>query len=88
MEPTLAGGVVITVANAGRIPPELLPHVFDPFRGGGRTSGRHDGLGLGLYIVQQIVHAHRGTIEARNEGERRIAFCVTLPRRSQDVVEH
>ena len=71
----------LVVANEGRIAPELLPSLFDPFRGGERTRARHEGLGLGLYIVQQIVQAHRGRIEvqAADEGNRTV-FTVTLPR--------
>ncbi|CAN7216159.1 hybrid sensor histidine kinase/response regulator [Acidovorax delafieldii] len=73
--------VSITVANGGTIPPELLPHLFDPFRGGEREPGRHQGLGLGLFIAHQIVRAHRGTIEARSQ-DNVTTFQVTLPRHS------
>jgi two-component system, sensor histidine kinase and response regulator len=75
-----AHAVVLTVTNAGHIAPDLLARIFDPFRGGERLPGRHDGLGLGLYIVQQIMHAHHGTIAARCEEGRRIVFRVELPR--------
>jgi two-component system, sensor histidine kinase and response regulator len=71
--------VRVTVSNAGVIPPELLPRVFDPFRREERQPGRQDGLGLGLYIVQQIALAHGGTITVESAAER-TAFCVTLPR--------
>ncbi|MDB5806651.1 MAG: chemotaxis protein CheY [Betaproteobacteria bacterium] len=67
------------VANAGQIPPELLAHIFDPFRRGSREAGPADGLGLGLYIVQQIVAAHRGKIEVQSDAGR-TAFSVRLPR--------
>src|SRR5579871_6044289 len=53
---THAQEVVLSVSNAGTIPPDLLPQLFDPFRGAQR-QGRSEGLGLGLYIVQQIVLA-------------------------------
>jgi two-component system, sensor histidine kinase and response regulator len=79
--------VVVTFANAGFIPPDLLEHMFDPFRGGERSPGKHDGLGLGLYIVQQIVHAHHGEVEATCEDGRRIVFRVELPRGVRDVIE-
>lgn len=71
--------VSITVSNGGTIPPGLLPHLFDPFRGGEREPGRHQGLGLGLFIAHQIVRAHHGTIEARSHNDV-TTFRVTLPR--------
>ena len=71
--------VSITVYNGGTIPPGLLPHLFDPFRGGEREPGRHQGLGLGLFIAHQIVRAHHGTIEARSHNDV-TSFRVTLPR--------
>ncbi len=73
--------VRLHVANGGVIAPELLPHIFDPFRG--RSQGaRSDGLGLGLYIVQQIVWAHGGTLQVCSE-HGRTAFTVELPRQAQ-----
>ena len=79
--------VVLAVANAGQIPADVLAHIFDPFRGGERSPGRHGGLGLGLYIVHQIVEAHHGTVEARCEGDANIVFRVELPRGMRDVIE-
>lgn len=73
----------LTVRDEGRgISPEFLPHVFDRFRQEDSTSRRgHSGLGLGLAIVQQLVTAHDGIIEARSEGEGLGAtFTVSLPR--------
>lgn len=71
--------VSITVSNGGTIPPELMPHLFDAFRGGKRDPGRHQGLGLGLFIAHQIVRAHRGAIEAKSQ-DNVTTFRVTLPR--------
>jgi two-component system sensor histidine kinase/response regulator len=42
-------------------------------------SGRSDGLGLGLYIVAQIVQAHGGTVDVKT-GDGDTAFYVRLPR--------
>ena len=72
--------VSITVSNSGRIPPEALPHVFDPFAAARRPRSRHEGLGLGLYIVRQIVAAHGGEIGVHVEQEARTVFRLTLPR--------
>jgi two-component system, sensor histidine kinase and response regulator len=72
--------IVLSVENGGSIPPDILPHIFDPFRGGNRESGRGEGLGLGLYIVEQLVHAHEGKIEVDSGNTPRTTFRVTLPR--------
>ncbi len=71
--------VTFAVKNAGTIAPDILPHLFDPFRGGQRHSGRGAGLGLGLYIVSQIVQAHDGRVEVQTGGGE-TAFHVRLPR--------
>ncbi|MEO8004575.1 MAG: hybrid sensor histidine kinase/response regulator [Betaproteobacteria bacterium] len=71
--------ILLSVANAGTIPDEVLPRIFDPFRGGERLPGQNEGLGLGLYIVQQIVHAHRGSIAVDSDNGR-TTFRVTIPR--------
>ena len=72
--------VVLVVKNAGTIPPAILPHLFDPFRGGQRKPGRGEGLGLGLYIVSQIVQAHDGVVEIETGDGNETAFHVRLPR--------
>jgi signal transduction histidine kinase len=76
-----ADAVSILVANRGRIPAELLPHIFEPFRGALRTEGGGERLGLGLYIVQEIVRAHRGSVSVRSGEDQRTVFTVLLPRR-------
>jgi two-component system sensor histidine kinase/response regulator len=73
--------VLLSVCNAGRIPPELLPQLFDPFRGAQRQAGRSEGLGLGLYIVQQIVLAHQGRVDVQSDETNRTLFTVRVPRR-------
>ncbi len=72
--------VVLTVANPGTIPPDILPQLFDPFRGAQRQTGRTEGLGLGLYIVQQIVTAHGGTVDVESGTRGRTEFRVRIPR--------
>lgn len=74
--------VVLSVRNTGSIAPDVLPHVFDPFRRG-QQLGPHTGLGLGLYIVQQIVHAHRGWIEVESGVTKHTVFRVSVPRRTE-----
>lgn len=66
-------------ANAdGPIPPEAFPSLFDPFARGGRGS-RGEGLGLGLFIVDQIAKAHGGDVRVRSD-EGGTTFTVRLPR--------
>lgn len=77
---------ILTVSNAGSIPESALPHIFDPFRGGQQRPLRNEGLGLGLFIVQQIVHAHRGRIDARSEGGF-TQFQITIPRGRNESIQ-
>ena len=78
------GEVRVVVRNEGAIPPELLPRIFDPFRGG-RTPTRSRGLGLGLFITQQLVEAHGGRITVESSAAAGTAFTVTLPRSAEAV---
>ena len=80
----LPGTVALDVANGGTIAPELLPYLFDPFRGRQDTPGRNQGLGLGLFIAQQIVRAHQGNIQVTSE-DGATRFRVELPRVSRDA---
>ena len=75
-----AESISFSVANSGTIPDELRDHLFDPFRGGQRPAGRSEGLGLGLYIVYQIVKAHRGTVTVDTGRDNRTVFRVEVPR--------
>lgn len=72
--------VVFSVVNDGTIAPERQSSLFDPFKNGHHRVGRSEGLGLGLYIVQQIVTAHAGHIDVQTERDRRTVFRVHLPR--------
>jgi sigma-B regulation protein RsbU (phosphoserine phosphatase) len=74
--------VLLAVHNQGKpIPPELMPHIFEPFRRGPQSSRTaKTSYGLGLYIVQEIVHAHGGTIEVFSNIEEGTTFSVRLPR--------
>jgi signal transduction histidine kinase len=74
-----AGSVAIRVKNHGTVPPELLPHVFEPFRRD--SNSRREGLGLGLFIVHQLVRAHGGEIEIASADEH-TTVRVRLPRQS------
>lgn len=73
--------VRLEVHNQGEpIPAELLSDLFEPFRRGMARGRSPSGLGLGLYIVQQISTAHGGTVEVRSTREEGTVFTVRLPR--------
>ncbi|HTQ43749.1 MAG TPA: response regulator [Polyangiaceae bacterium] len=77
--------VVVRVRDDGQgVPPQFLPHIFEPFRqADASTTRRHGGLGLGLAIVKQLVEAHGGTISARSDGEGKgTTFTVEIPARA------
>jgi two-component system sensor histidine kinase/response regulator len=76
--------VIVRVHNAGTIPPEALAHLFEPFRS--RGEGSSAGLGLGLYVVKQMVEAHGGSVtvhSSTNEGTR---FELAIPRVASSAV--
>jgi PAS domain S-box-containing protein len=76
------GWCEIEVADTGAgIAPEFLPHVFERFRqADSSATRRHGGLGLGLWLVQELVRAHGGTIRAASDGINRGAtFTIQLP---------
>jgi two-component system sensor histidine kinase/response regulator len=65
----------VSISNDGVIAPEVRATMFDPFRA---RSGARKGLGLGLFIAQEVAHAHGGHIDVRShDGE--TTFVVTLP---------
>jgi PAS domain S-box-containing protein len=71
--------VRLEVRNGGVIPADVMPSIFDPFRRATDRARGGSGLGLGLYITQQIALAHGGTIAAESRDER-TRFVVELPR--------
>jgi two-component system, sensor histidine kinase and response regulator len=70
--------VLLSVHNGGHISAEKMDSLFDPFRRG--DNARHDGLGLGLYIVDQIVRAHGGATRVESSEQTGTTFTMVLPR--------
>lgn len=56
------------------IPPETLPHIFEPF-----YSTKDQGIGLGLSIVHRIIQEHGGKIEVESRVGRGTTFSITIP---------
>ncbi|SFD58384.1 ATP-binding protein [Paracidovorax konjaci] len=72
--------VTLTVQDSGvGIGAAELPHIFERFRvgrhGGGRTQ---EGTGIGLALVQEIVHLHGGTVSAESTPGQGSVFRVRL----------
>ncbi|MFL5539258.1 MAG: ATP-binding protein [Longimicrobiaceae bacterium] len=76
----------VAVRNRGPvITAEQLNGIFNPMkprdaRGSTAPGGPAGNLGLGLYIAERIVHAHRGRIEVESSEEHGTTFTVHLPR--------
>jgi PAS domain S-box-containing protein len=75
--------VVLEVHNGGTpIPPEKLERLFAPMQRGSTLvdpAGRS--VGLGLYIVEQLVRAHGGTLGVTSTAGEGTTVTVRLPRR-------
>jgi PAS domain S-box-containing protein len=79
-----ADTVAVRVHNEGApIPASLRASIFDPFRRASSLtpSTGAAGLGLGLYICEQIVSAHGGSLEAISDEGRGTVFVARMPRR-------
>jgi signal transduction histidine kinase len=73
--------VLLEVHNEGPpIPNEMLGTMFDPLLHGKGFDLNTTGLGLGLFIVGEVVSAHRGTVTVSSSKETGTTFSVRLPR--------
>jgi PAS domain S-box-containing protein len=72
--------VTLSIRDHGMgVAPEDMKKIFGRFERARRTR-KLSGTGLGLYIVKQIVEAHKGTIRVESELGKGSQFVVTLPR--------
>jgi signal transduction histidine kinase len=71
----------IAVQDYGQgIAPDALPTTFDRFYQGTRPQGiARNGLGLGLYVVKQLVEQHNGTVAVESAVGAGSTFTVRLP---------
>ncbi|WAS89380.1 MULTISPECIES: sensor histidine kinase [unclassified Corallococcus] len=76
------GWVCLSVHNQGPpIPPEKLPRIFEPLqRATSEVDSTCRSVGLGLYIVKQLVEAHGGTVDVTSTLKQGTTFTVRLPR--------
>jgi signal transduction histidine kinase len=70
----------LTIEDSGvGIAAAELPRLFDRFhRVKGAPSRTHEGTGIGLALVQELVHLHSGTVGVESEVGRGARFIVTL----------
>jgi signal transduction histidine kinase len=70
----------IEIEDTGEgIPETNLEHIFDPFFTTKHESGEHEGTGLGLTIVHQIIQEHHGEIRVKSSVGVGTTFFVSLP---------
>jgi signal transduction histidine kinase len=74
--------VVLEVADTGSgIPEAELPHIFERFHRVAGASGRtHEGTGIGLALVRELVELHGGRVDVESEVGRGSTFRVTIPK--------
>jgi PAS domain S-box-containing protein len=73
--------VELRVRDTGTgIPSEEMPRLFERFHRVENARGRtHEGSGIGLALVQELVRLHGGSISAESEVGRGTTFIVTVP---------
>jgi signal transduction histidine kinase len=78
---TLDDSIAVSVTNQGAgIEPEQLPYLFSRFhRAAERQHAGVKGIGLGLYIVRELVEAHGGRIVVESVPGKTTTFRFTLP---------
>jgi PAS domain S-box-containing protein len=75
------GAAEVRVSDTGTgVPPEEMPRLFERFHRVENARGRtHEGSGIGLALVQELVKLHGGTIAAESEVGKGTAFTIALP---------
>jgi sigma-B regulation protein RsbU (phosphoserine phosphatase) len=70
----------ISVHNCGEpIPADRLPSLFEPMTRGEEGGNKVRSVGLGLFIVREIVRAHEGTISVTSTAEHGTTFTARFP---------
>jgi signal transduction histidine kinase len=95
---TFAGEIAVVLEGVGEhirlrvsdtgtgIPAAELPHLFERFHRVEGSRGRtHEGTGIGLALVQELVKLHGGTVVVARELDRGTTFTVTLPAGSEHL---
>ncbi|HVH41436.1 MAG TPA: hybrid sensor histidine kinase/response regulator, partial [Labilithrix sp.] len=79
--------VRLRVRDTGKgIAPDLIGHVFEMYTQDRNYASARSGLGLGLYIVKQLVELQDGKVTVESDGEGKgSVFTVILPLRDELV---
>lgn len=86
LDPSEGRMVQISVKDTGSgIPSADLPFIFDRFWRGDRSRSERTHSGLGLAIAKQLIHAHKGTIDAQSVEGMGTTFLIELPENLQTV---
>ena len=72
---------ILVADNGPGIAPDILPRIFDPFF---TTKDVGHGMGLGLFVVYEIVDEHGGCIAVQSTPGEGATFCIRLPREDQN----
>ena len=71
--------VVVAVENTGPgLAAAALSDLFPKFRRA-TENGYHEGMGLGLFLANELVEAHGGHIDVKSTLGQRSCFSVRLP---------
>lgn len=73
--------VTVQISDTGiGIPAEQLPHIFDRFyQVDGSATRRHQGLGLGLALVRELITRHGGDVTATSNSGHGTTFVLRFP---------
>lgn len=76
--------LIVAIKDQGRgISKKDLPQIFERYFKGSNT--KHEGLGLGLFLVRSIIEHHRGSIEIKSKLNKGTLVEIRLPKRKRGV---
>jgi signal transduction histidine kinase len=81
------GQASVSIADQGiGIPQESIPHLFQRFYRAANADAQHiSGMGVGLYVVKEIVALHGGSVDVSSTEGVGTTFTICLPRYDQEA---